>query len=147
MVNNQEDNFDFTLNAPMVNDQEDNFDLILSECNFAAQEVEEDLEDLTLEESLSPRLQIVSVTQLDEVVATSLMHHLLILNLPDGLNGNIAFEFLIDSSGRVKQIIVDEEASTFKEAAVIELIKQWLSTWRAPTGLFDTMHLILEIEP
>jgi hypothetical protein len=74
------------------------------------------------------------------------MQHLMIVNLPNGLSGELVFNFIVDISGRVEQIIWEQENSTFKEVAVIELIKQWLSTWRAPSGINSSVYLRLRIE-
>ena len=68
------------------------------------------------------------------------------MNLPSGLSGELVFNFIVDISGRVQQIIWEQETSTFKQAAVIELIKQWLSTWRAPSGINSSVCLKLRIE-
>ncbi|HEY9691375.1 MAG TPA: after-VIT domain-containing protein [Oculatellaceae cyanobacterium] len=134
-------NADFT--EPVAQEQE-SFTLNLTDGNFSNQEVEEDLNNIIA--ALQPQLQIVSITGLDEAVAAGMMQHLMIVNLPSGLSGELVFNFIVDISGRVQQIIWEQETSTFKQAAVIELIKQWLSTWRAPSGINSSVRLTLRIE-
>ncbi len=123
---------------------EESFTLNLSDGNFSNQEVEEDLNNIIT--ALQPQLQIVSITGLDETVTAGMMQHLAIVNLPSGLSGELVFNFIVDFSGRVEQIIWEQETSTFKQAVVIELIKQWLSTWRAPSGINSSVRLRLRIE-
>lgn len=126
-----------------VTQEEESFTLNLSDRNFSNQEVEEDLNNII--PALQPQLQIVSITGLDEAVAAGMMQHLAVVNLPSGLSGELVFNFIVDISGRVQQIIWEQETSTFKQAAVIELIKQWLSTWRAPSGINSSVRLTLRI--
>lgn len=123
---------------------EEAFDISLLSPNIM-QEVESDLDKLTLE-ALQPHLQIVSVTGLDEVAVDFLMQHLESVNLPTDLCGEIVLEFPISQNGRVGEIILDEDGSTLKNVGSIDLIKRWLSTWRAPTGITNTVRLTLHID-
>lgn len=136
-------NYNLDLTEPVAQEEE-NFTLNLTDGNFSNQEIEEDLNNII--PTLQPQLQIISITGLDEAVAAGMMQHLAIVNLPSGLSGELVFNFIVDFSGRVQQIIWEKDTSTFKQAAVIELIKQWLSTWRAPSGINSFVRLRLRIE-
>lgn len=94
----------------------------------------------------TPRLQVVSVTGLDQAAADALTQHLQQLNLPHGVGGEIVFEFTVGKR-RVGRIMLDEEASTLKEATVVEMIKRSLTTWSVPPSATGTVRLTLRIQP
>jgi len=99
-------------------------------------------------ESASPsplQMQIVSVTGLDAVATASLTQYLQQLNLPVGFSGEIVFEFSVQK-GRVKRVVLDEKASTLKEAAVIERIKRSLLSWQVPQSTTGAVRLTLHIQ-
>ncbi|MEH2243611.1 after-VIT domain-containing protein [Nostoc sp.] len=85
-----------------------------------------DSEDMEQDEisdaAINHQLEVISVTGLDEIGIADLTQHLQQLNLPSGFSGKIVFEFTVNK-GRVGQIILDEKASTLKDAVVVEKIK------------------------
>lgn len=82
---------------------------------------------------------------LEGAVADALAQHLQQLNLPLGVGGEIVFEFAV-SKRRVRRIMLDEDASTLKETAVIYLIKQSLSTWRVSPSTTSIVRITLSIQ-
>ncbi|HBB30654.1 MAG TPA: trypsin [Cyanobacteria bacterium UBA8803] len=91
------------------------------------------------------QLEVVQVTGLAQGEIAALTQHLQQLTLPAGFSGIIVFEFTI-SKGRVRKILLDEEASSLKKTKVIELIKQSLHTWHPPQPVTGTMVLTLRIQ-
>jgi len=79
---------------------------------------------------INPGLQIINFIGLDEAAKSELIHHLQKQKLPE-ISGEIVFELKI-KKGRIKQIIVDESASTIKDEVVINQIKQLLLSWSVP---------------
>ncbi|WP_414569790.1 VIT domain-containing protein [Nostoc sp. CCY 9925] len=93
---------------------------------------------------ISHQLEVISATGLDETAIADLTQHLEQINLPPGFGGEIVFEFTI-KKGRVGGIMLDEEASTQKDAAVVEKIKRSLLLWRIPTSTTAKVILTLRI--
>jgi Ca-activated chloride channel family protein len=91
------------------------------------------------------QLQVVSATGLEQAAVANLTQHLQQLNLPPGKVGEIVFEFPV-RNGRVVRVVLDEEASTVREAVVIDLIKRSLLTWRVPASATGTIRLTLRIQ-
>jgi Ca-activated chloride channel family protein len=89
-------------------------------------------------------LEIVSATGLDQEVIALLTQHLQLIEIPTGIKGNLVFELKINK-GRVKQVILDEESSTIKEAKIIELIRRSLLTWKPVQTDPITVILTLKI--
>ncbi len=130
-------------------EQHDAFDITLIDPSL----VEEEHELFTLAEgydhaptpaSLPLQLQIVSVTGLDAAATLALKQYLQQINLPVGFSGEIVFEFSVQR-GRVKRIVLDEKASTLKDAALIEQIKRSLLSWQVPKSATGTVRLNLHI--
>jgi Ca-activated chloride channel family protein len=92
------------------------------------------------------KLQVISITGLEQAAIDALTQHLQLLQFPSGNSGEIVFEFKV-VKGRVKQIMLDEEASTLKDAEVVEIIKRALTTWRPPQAANGTVHITLRILP
>jgi len=90
------------------------------------------------------QLEVVSATGLDETAIADLTQHLEKINLPPGFGGEIVFEFAI-KKGRVTGIMLDEQASTQKDAAVVEKIKRSLLLWIVPTLTTAKVVLTLRI--
>ena len=90
------------------------------------------------------KLEIISVTGLDAAATNALQTYLQQLSLPTGFSGKIVFEFPVQK-GRVKRIMLDEKASTLKEATVIDLIKRSLLSWQVPQSVTGTIRLTLRI--
>ncbi len=90
------------------------------------------------------QLEVISSTGLDEAAIADLTQHLEQINLPPGFSGEIVFEFTV-KKGRVAGIMLDEEASTQKDAAVVEKIKRSLLLWKIPTSTTAKVVLTLRI--
>lgn len=69
--------------------------------------------------------------------------HLQQLNLPSGFSGEIVFKFTLNK-GRVGRVVLDEKASTLKNAVVVEKIKRSLLVWILPSTT-GKLILILRI--
>ncbi|BAY75764.1 hypothetical protein NIES25_22110 [Nostoc linckia NIES-25] len=93
---------------------------------------------------ISKQLEVISVSGLDEATITDLTQHLEQINLPPGFSGEIVFEFTV-KNGRVGGIMLDEEASTQKDAAVVEKIKRSLLLWIVLTSTTAKVVLTLRI--
>ncbi|WGV27471.1 VIT domain-containing protein [Halotia branconii] len=91
------------------------------------------------------RLQVVSVTGLDQQLIYLLTQYLQSIQLPTGFNGNLVFEFQVNK-GRVKQVVLDEQASTCQEQTVIEIIRRSLLTWRPLQKLTSIVILTIQIQ-
>ncbi|MEA5505056.1 VIT domain-containing protein [Halotia wernerae UHCC 0503] len=96
--------------------------------------------------SLVQRLQIVSATGLDQQIIDLLTQYLQSLQLPTGCSGELIFEFQVNK-GRVKQVVLDEQASSCQEQTVIEIIRRSLLIWRPPQTLTSIVILIIQIQP
>ncbi|RCJ28286.1 hypothetical protein A6S26_12180 [Nostoc sp. ATCC 43529] len=90
------------------------------------------------------QLEVISASGLDEATITDLTQHLEQINLPPGFSGEIVFEFTVKNR-RVGGIMLDEEASTQKDAAVVEKIKRSLLLWIVPTSTTAKVVLTLRI--
>ncbi|MFN6514225.1 MAG: VIT domain-containing protein [Nostoc sp. CreGUA01] len=90
------------------------------------------------------QLEVISATGLDEAAIADLTQHLEQINLPSGFSGEMVFEFTI-KKGRVAGIMLDEKASTQKDAAVVEKIKRSLLLWKIPTSTTAKVVLTLRI--
>lgn len=106
----------------------------------------EDLTALRKEESSVPRLQVLSVTGLDQQMMTLLTQYLQSIQLPTGFGGDLVFEFQV-IQGRVRQLVLDEQASSLKEETVIESIRRSLLAWLPSQSLTSTVQLTLRIQP
>ncbi|MEH1867558.1 MAG: VIT domain-containing protein [Nostoc sp.] len=106
----------------------------------------EDSKALHKEESSVPRLEVVNVTGLNQQMIFLLTQYLQSIQLPRGFGGDLVFEFQL-SRGRVRQLVLDEQASSLKEQTVIELIKRSLLAWLPSQTLTSTVLLTLRIQP
>ncbi|MHC5935186.1 after-VIT domain-containing protein [Nostoc sp.] len=73
-----------------------------------------------------------------------LTQHLQQLNFPSGLSSEIVFEFTVNK-GRVERVVLDEKASTLKDAVVVEKIKRSLLLWRVSPSTTGKVILTLHI--
>ncbi|WP_375510773.1 VIT domain-containing protein [uncultured Nostoc sp.] len=105
---------------------------------------EETQQDEILDTGISHQLEVISVTGLDKTGIADLSQHLQQLNFPSGFSGEIVFEFTVNK-GRVGGIVLDEKASTLKDAVVVEKIKRSLLLWRVPPSTTGKLVLILRI--
>nr|WP_267871676.1 after-VIT domain-containing protein [Nostoc sp. CHAB 5715] len=94
--------------------------------------------------AINHQLEVISATGLDEIAIADLTQHLQQLNFPSGFSGEIVFEFTVNK-GRVGGIMLDEEASTQKDAVVVEKIKRSLLVWRVLPSTTGKLVLILRI--
>lgn len=92
--------------------------------------------------SLSSAIEITESTGLDEVGIEQLKQHLATLEIPGEFEGELVFELQV-KDGRVKQIVVDEKASTL-DKAVIKLIRQRLQTWKVPSSASE--HIVIKLQ-
>ncbi|MEH2438943.1 VIT domain-containing protein [Nostoc sp.] len=122
-----------------------NLDSLLSVSESSMPQLEES-KALRKEESSVPHLQVVSVTGLDRQMISLLTQYLQAIQLPRGFGGDLVFEFQL-SQGRVRQLLLDEQASSLKEQTVIELIKRSLLAWLPSQTLTSTVVLTLRIQP
>ena len=106
--------------------------------SFDSEEMEQ---DEISDAAINHQLEVISVTGLDETGIADLSQHLQQLNLPSGFSGEIVFEFTLNK-GRVGRIVLDEKASTLKNAVVVEKIKRSLLVWILPS---TTGQLVLTL--
>lgn len=67
------------------------------------------------------------------------------LPLHTDCSGDLVLELQINK-GRVRQVLLDEEASTFKEQSVIDIIRRSLISWQPPQMLTATVSLTLRLQ-
>ncbi|MEH2320094.1 after-VIT domain-containing protein [Nostoc sp.] len=116
-------------------------DVSLSFNSFDSQDMQEgEISDA----AIYHQLEVISVIGLDETGIADLTKHLQQLNLPSGFSGEIVFEFTV-KKGRVKRVVLDEKASTLKDAVVVEKIKRSLLLWRVPPSTTGKVILTLHI--
>ena len=108
--------------------------------NFDSEEMEQ---DEISDAAINHQLEVISVTGLDETGIADLSQHLQQLNFPSGFSGEIVFEFTLNK-GRVGRVVLDEKASTLKNAVVVEKIKRSLLVWILPSTT-GKLILILRI--
>jgi len=92
------------------------------------------------------RLQVVSATGLNKDAIADLTQHLQSIPLSPGVKGNLVFEFYI-SQGRVRQLILDQEASSVNDQDVTEAIRRSLLTCYLPQAVVDQVRLVIGIKP
>ncbi len=90
------------------------------------------------------RLEIVSVTGLDAEAIALLTAYLQSMPLPPGVSGELVWELRI-TQGRVKQVILDDEQSSGDDPELVEVIRQWLFSWRSGLTLATTVLLRVRI--
>ncbi|MBD2180744.1 after-VIT domain-containing protein [Planktothrix sp. FACHB-1355] len=93
-----------------------------------------------------PRLQVISATGLDNSAIALLTQHLESIQLAAGVSGDLVFELQV-SKGRVRQVVLDEQASSVKEQTVIEAIRRALLIWRPMPSITSTVVVTLRIQP
>jgi hypothetical protein len=100
------------------------------------------------------RLQIVSTTGLDAAAIAHLTQHLQPVQLPSGFSGTVVFEFQVSTkrvlgvpTGKhwVVQLVLDEQDSTLQEAAVLDILRRSLITWKPEGSIVGTVRLVLQI--
>ncbi|MEH2014426.1 VIT domain-containing protein [Nostoc sp.] len=108
--------------------------------SFDSEEMEQ---DEISDAAIKHQLEVISITGLDEIGIANLSQHLQQLNLPSGFSGEMVFEFTV-KKGRVGRVVLDEKASTLKNAVVVEKIKRSLLVWILPSTT-GKLILILRI--
>jgi Ca-activated chloride channel family protein len=151
------DEFDITLISPnMVAEEEERWDMdeqmldnaeytMISESAPAPSRTPDIEADITKAESKDNRLQIVSVTGLNQDAIARLTQHLQSIQLSPGVSGNLVFEFYISKS-RVQQLTIDEKASSVQDQDVTEAIRRSLLTWHPPQSTVDQVRLVIGIQ-
>ncbi|MBW4645694.1 MAG: after-VIT domain-containing protein [Goleter apudmare HA4340-LM2] len=91
-------------------------------------------------------LQVVSVTGLEQQMIALLTQHLESIPLPTGFSGDLVLELQLNK-GRVRQVLLDEQASSLKEQTVIDMIRRSLLTWQPPQMLTTRVLLKVRIQP
>ncbi|MGM3304390.1 VIT domain-containing protein [Anabaena sp. WFMT] len=91
-----------------------------------------------------PPLQI-KVTGLDQQMVSLLFQHLQSIQLPTGLRGDLVFEFEINQ-GRIRQLVLDEQASSLQDQSLINAIKRSLLTWRPSQIISSSVVLSIRIQ-
>jgi Ca-activated chloride channel family protein len=66
------------------------------------------------------------------------------IELPCGFSGDLVWEFQINK-GRVRLVVLDEEASSLTDETVIEVIRRSLLTWRTPVTVNTIVFLTVRI--
>ncbi|WP_414756378.1 VIT domain-containing protein [Anabaena sp. CCY 9910] len=90
-------------------------------------------------------LEVVNVTGLNEQMIALLNQYLESIPLHTAYSGDLVFELQI-SKGRVRQVLLDEQASSFKEQSVIDIIRRSLISWQPPQMLTATVSLTLRLQ-
>jgi len=92
-----------------------------------------------------PQLQVVSVSGLTTSEADALTEYLQKVHLPKVLPGEVVFEFNVEQ-GRVKQLVLDEDASILTDiTVVVEEIKRSLLAWAVPIAAKGQVRLVIRI--
>ncbi|MBC1265648.1 after-VIT domain-containing protein [Trichormus variabilis FSR] len=104
-------------------------------------------EDIDSSQEITPVgiLQVVNVIGLNYQMIVILTRYLESLPLHTDCSGDLVLELQINK-GRVRQVLLDEEASTFKEQSVIDIIRRSLISWQPPQMLTATVSLTLRLQ-
>jgi Ca-activated chloride channel homolog len=89
-------------------------------------------------------LKIISATG-EQALIDSLTQYLQQQNFSCESKGEIVLEMIVNK-GRVGRIMLDEDASTLKDATLIDLIKKYLIKWPAPKSASGTVSITLQVE-
>lgn len=87
----------------------------------------------------------MSVTGLNEQMIALLTQYLKSIPSPTGFSAVLVFELQINK-GRVRQVVLDEQASSLQEQTVIEMIRRSLVSWRLPQMLTTTVLLTVRVQ-
>lgn len=93
----------------------------------------------------SEALQLIQVTGLDEKSIDLLMQGLRSIQLPSGVKGDVVFELQVHRQ-RVRQVALDEQATTLLEQAVIDAIRRLLLTWKPPQPVTGLVRIHLRLQ-
>ena len=92
------------------------------------------------------RIEAISADGLDSNALSRLTQHLESGDIPDGISGEVVWELTI-RNGRAVRIVFDDTVSTLEERAVLDAIKQAISSWQFPTATPNKIRLKLRIKP
>ncbi|MFM7408395.1 MAG: VIT domain-containing protein [Cuspidothrix sp.] len=141
-------NFEF---VEEIADEFSNLDSLLSESpsrkltnNIDSEELNE-VQALFAGDSFVPHLQVVTIKGLTSEMVYQLTKYLESIQIPDAVSGELVFEFQYHN-GRVKNLLLDEQASTIKEQTIIEVIRQKLLTWQSSRKFISEVVLKIKIE-
>lgn len=98
-----------------------------------------------LPQETSQQIQIVKAEGLEDSVRQQLEHHLQSLQLVDPQNGVLVFELVVQR-GRVRRVMLDDQASDLQNSAVVDQIRQALLTWRCPQALTNPLRLEMRVQ-
>ena len=96
-------------------------------------------------QELPQQIQIVKAEGLADSVLQQLNHHLESLQLVDPQDGLLVFELVIQR-GRVRRVMLDEQASDSQTAAVVDQIRQALLTWRCSQTPTNSLRIEVRIQ-
>ncbi|AFZ60286.1 after-VIT domain-containing protein [Anabaena cylindrica FACHB-243] len=113
--------------------------------NNAETEELEELKALLEGDEPAPRLQVVKIKGLTRSMIYEITHYLQSIALPEDMSGELVFEFQINQ-GRVRQLVLDEQASSVTKQSLIELIKRSLLTWRPSQIITSSVVLTIQIQ-
>jgi Ca-activated chloride channel family protein len=102
------------------------------------------LDPLTVYPEADCHLQLVRVTGLDEATAALLTQYLQNVKLPADFSGEMVLELWV-GNGRMRRIVLDDEASTLDAPEVFDPIKRALVSWKVPSGVAGTVRITLRI--
>jgi Ca-activated chloride channel family protein len=94
----------------------------------------------------NPRLQIINITGITELMISQLSDYLQSISLPEGVSGELVFEFEY-RNGRVKNLALDEENSTIQEWLTIDVIFRQLYKWKSSEQFISQVVLKIQIQP
>ncbi|HEY9851755.1 MAG TPA: VIT domain-containing protein [Leptolyngbyaceae cyanobacterium] len=97
--------------------------------------------DITLRNS---RIEVISADGLDANAIASITQNLQNVNIPNNTSGEVVLELSLQN-GRVRRVVLDDQASTVKEQNVVDAIRRSLLTWQAPPSINNTIRLRLRI--
>ena len=91
-----------------------------------------------------PQLHIAKSDELDDIARQQLEHHLQSLQLASPQTGKLVFELVIQR-GRVRRVMLDDEASDPQSQTVIDQIRQALLTWSCPQTVVVPVKVEIEV--
>jgi type IV pilus assembly protein PilB len=102
------------------------------------------LDPLTVYPEADCHLQVVRITGLDEAIAALLTQYLQNVKLPADFSGEMVLELWV-GNGRMRRIVLDDEASTLDAPELLDPIKRALFSWKVPSGVAGTVRITLRI--
>lgn len=97
------------------------------------------------ETALPQRLHITKATGLTPQQTHLLSQHLRAVSLPLQVKGELVFELQIHQ-GRVRQVVLDEQASSIPDATVIAALRRSLLIWRLSDRFTGSVQLVIRVQ-